>query len=283
MLNSMNEMGMGYVVDEEKEKKICPYCGKVLNYMRLVMFNRISAIGFYEECDCAGAKREKEEREKIRLEEEKRQQELEQIERLFKNSRLGERFKQRTFENFDVSANPKAFEIALDYAENFDTYKRAGQGLMFVGPFGTGKTHLAAAIANYLLKNKVPVIFGTLGNLLADIKDTFDEDSLITTARVRNQLRNVQLLIIDDLGKEKVTPWMLEEFYNLLNARYEALKPVVITTNLSLEEIEQKYEVENYRVGGAITSRLIEMCRIVKMEGEDYRLIQRKRGTSNAL
>jgi DNA replication protein DnaC len=287
MQNFMNEDSnfIRTVIDETREPKICPYCGKKLYYVRYVLFGQVREAGHYETCECEGAVKAREEEERRKEEEEKRKREIETIARLFEKSNIGERFKNRTFETFNPDQNLKAYQIALDYAENFEKYAQEGQGIIFMSKqFGVGKTHLAAAIANYLITKKhIPVIFGTLIGLLGEIKKTYDEDSIYTTAQVESKLRDVPLLIIDDLGKEKVSDWVLEKFYSIVNYRYENYKPMIITTNLTLEEIEEKFDNTNGYIGGAIVSRLIEMCRIMKMEGEDYRKIMKKRGVANAL
>lgn len=291
MRNSMNEPQQTgeiindmfkTIVDETKNKK-CPYCGKELQYRILVVQGRISQFGYLEECNCEGYLQEQKRKEQEELLKMQKEAELKQIERLFIASNLGRRFRDRTFESFEREANPKAYDIALDYAQNFETYKRRGQGLVFIGEFGTGKTHLAAAIANYLIQRKVPVVFGTLAGLLREVKKTYDEDSIVSTEQIENRLKKVDLLIIDDLGKEKVTDWVLEKFYEIVNFRYENYMPFVITTNLTLKEIKQKFDNQHGYIGGAITSRLIEMCRVVKTEGEDYRKNLRKRGSEDEL
>lgn len=193
---------------------------------------------------------------------------LKTIERAFKKSQLPARFQQRTFENFkETPANRQAFRDALDYAENFEHKLSAGQGLIFSGTVGTGKTYLAAAITLYLLNQCCSVVFGTVTSLLGRIRQTYDEDAQETERQVIDQLINVSLLVIDDLGKEKPTAWVEMMLYEIINARYEANKPLIITTNTSLKEIQDRYE----NTGPAIVSRIIEMCQGVRMDGADWR------------
>jgi DNA replication protein DnaC len=193
---------------------------------------------------------------------------LKLIEQVFKKSQLPPRFRQRTFENFRVTlANKQALEVALNYAESFEHKLSAGQGLIFTGTVGTGKTYLAAAITLYLLNQCRSVVFGTVTSLLGRIRQTYDEDAEETERQVIDQLINASLLVIDDLGKEKPTAWVEQMLYEIINARYEANKPLIITTNTSLKEIEDRYE----NTGPAVVSRIIEMCQGVRMDGADWR------------
>lgn len=277
MRSSMNgDDFFWFVRDGSKPPVRCEYCGRLLYYVYPVIGGRQSAVGFYELCDCEGVKRAKAEEERKYMEELQQRAKLEQIERLFSLSNLGRRFRERTFENFRAELNPEAYRIALDYAQNFELYAQRGQGLIFTGSFGVGKTHLAAAIANYLIVNKsIPVVFGTVSALLGELKKAYESES-ISADRIEKRLCTVELLIIDDLGKEKPTEWLVEKLYLIINSRYENYKPVVITTNLTLDEIEQRVNIAGSYTGSAIVSRLVEMCKIVPMHGQDFRLNFRK-------
>jgi len=268
----MNDSTNPRVVEDHRyPPKPCPHCGRMLKYKAYSMFGRLFGTHL-ERCDCPGAKAE---REKLYQEQLKKQQEeelrrkMERIERLFQQSRLGKRFRDRTFEAFEISDyNRKAFEIALDYAQNFGMYKEKGEGLFITGGYGVGKTHLAAAITNYLIRSKMAtVIFGNVTTLLGRLRSAYSDDSEYEETQILKELHDVDLLVIDDLGKEKPTPWVEEKLYNVVNERYENYKPIIVTSNLELEEIEQRLET----CGGAIVSRIIEMCRGVKIVGPDFR------------
>lgn len=271
-INSTNDEVDGGLVDDPRyEPEPCPYCGRILKYKAYSLFGRLFGSRL-EQCDCPGAVAE---RERLHQEQLKRQQEEElrqrmrKIERLFDQSRLGKRFKDRTFEAFEIrDYNRKAFEIALDYAQNFDRYKEKGEGLFITGSYGVGKTHLAAAVTNYLIQNlKGTVIFGNVTTLLGRLRFAYSDDSEYEETQILKELYDVDLLVIDDLGKEKPTPWVEEKLYNVINERYENYRPIIVTSNLELEEIERRLET----CGGAIVSRIIEMCRGVKIVGPDYR------------
>ncbi|MGB9813502.1 MAG: ATP-binding protein [Thermovenabulum sp.] len=272
MKNSTNEeVESGLVDDPRYPPEPCPHCGRLLKYKAYSIFGKLFGTHL-ESCNCPGtiAERERflqEQLEKQREEENRRR--MERIERLFSQSRLGRRFRQRTFETFEIrDYNKKALEIALDYAKNFDNYKEKGEGLYITGGYGVGKTHLAAAIANYLIQNlKATVIFGNVTTLLGRIRYAYSDSSQYEEDQIMKELYDVDLLIIDDLGKEKPTEWVEEKLYTVINQRYEDYKPIVVTSNLELEVIEQRLE----NCGGAIVSRIIEMCRGIKIVGSDFR------------
>jgi DNA replication protein DnaC len=192
--------------------------------------------------------------------------EIKKREELINNSGLGKRFRKRTFERFEINKhNQEAYNKSLDFAENFTKKEK---GLIFVGPYGTGKTHLAAAIANYLIKNLYSVVFGNITNIITKIKSTYNKDSDLSERDIIDILSNVDLLILDDLGKENTTENTSTLIYQIINNRYEDEKPILVTTNLKSNELARKLGEK----GLAIVSRLFEMCDPVVMNGQDWRM-----------
>lgn len=195
-----------------------------------------------------------------RLMAEKKQQRVAEI---MQNSGMKSRFKKRTFATFVVTTeNTLAYQKALEFAENFE---KQGKGLLFTGNIGTGKTHLAAAVANYLIQNLYSVIFGNVTDIVSRIYDTYGKDSDISTMEIMHHITSVDLLIIDDLGKEHTSENVRTLLYQIINALYEDEKLVVITTNLSGKELSEK-------IGTATVSRITEMTEPVIMQGHDWRL-----------
>jgi DNA replication protein DnaC len=217
------------------------------------------------------AEQERIEREKKEAEERERMQE--RIRKLLGDSGIKKRFVNRTFETFEVtSVNREAFLTAKQYAEDFRTYSETGEGIFFTGSYGTGKTHLAVAISLYLINKGIPVICKTLIDLLAEIKKTFDDDGGVKEYDILNLYKKVDLLVIDDLGKEPPTDWTLATFYAIINERYENCKPVVITTNYNDDELIRRLSKHgDEKTAGAIVSRLHEMCFTVEMNWQDKR------------
>lgn len=163
--------------------------------------------------------------------------------RLRKYSGLEARLlKNMTFDKFDwkrVNLPPKqresveeAYRLALDFAKSPDDW------LVFVGVNGCGKTHLAAAIANYRLKEGKPVKFVVVPDLLDHLRSTFSPESPVTYDQVFEEVKNAPLLILDDLGKQSTSPWAEEKLYQIINHRYNYQLPTVVTTNCSLDEID---------------------------------------------
>lgn len=164
----------------------------------------------------------------------------------------GIRSLERTFDSFDASRQPKAFRVCKGY--NYQT-----TSLLLIGTYGTGKTHLATAIMNRLLDDGIPALYDTWAGHLQRLKDEFANGE----RRHLALMKKVDVLIIDDLGKDKLTEWNNEILFEVINYRYEHRKPVVITTNATPKELEER--------NPAVYSRLCEMCELVTMTGKDYR------------
>lgn len=198
---------------------------------------------------CDSCHEELEEENKVKVEQER-------IESAFREAMITPRFRDRTFENFQVTGeNKKAWEAAKHFRVIGD-----GVGLMFFGPYGIGKTHLAAAIANSHI-GKMPVLYVSVPDLLAEIRDTMNkrgESSRLEMAK------RVDLLVLDDIGAEKPSEWVRETLFVLVNHRYEYKLSTVLTTNCTMQELEE-------RLGGRIVSRLVEMTRCIRFDGEDHR------------
>ncbi len=199
------------------------------------------------------------------------------LDRLIGNSGIKKRFRQRTFENFiaDTKGRKHAFAIAKRYAETFNDRYANGDGLYIEGTNGTGKTHLAGAIALHLIQEGRTVICKTSSDMLLDIKNTFDKEYIKESA-VLEAYKSADLLIIDDLGKEQCTDWSMSILYSILNDRYEDMKPTIITTNYGAEDLIRALTPKGYDNTKivAIISRLRETSTVVTMAWNDYRISQ---------
>ncbi|NLN48637.1 MAG: ATP-binding protein [Clostridiales bacterium] len=283
-LDEIREYGFTITVEPPKPVQ-CLFCGKSLNYSGRRSFISKTIVGWeseHDRCDCElsqihykelEAKKEKEAQEQ--KERDRRIEFQKKVDGLFNSSKLGDRFKTRTFDNFVVGEhNQKAVNMAYKYTEEFEKFKIKGIGLYISGNYGTGKTHIAAAIAIELMNKCIPVIFTTLPRLLGQIKGTFDNDvEKLNEQQIIDIFSNVDLLILDDVGKERVTEWRLEKLFEILNNRYENNLPIVFTSNYSLEVLPQKLSISknNTDVAESIVSRIYEMCRGIPMNGLDYR------------
>jgi len=185
---------------------------------------------------------------------------------------ISERFENRTFESFSITPqNKQAFDICWNYATNFS--RSTIEGLILVGHYGTGKTHLAAAILKVVLDKAIPGAMVVVPELLDEIRASYND--VETDKRLEQKVMQKQFLILDDLGAEKTTEWVRERLYNLINHRYEHNLPTVITTNCTFNELSDKH-------GERIVDRIAEMCHGVKLEGESYRIKIRKQKKAKA-
>ena len=234
-----------------------------------------------ERCTCekAAAKwkahDEAEARKKQEAEEaERRKRQMVRIERLLGKSGIKKRFQQRTFENFiqDTPERRRCYKIAKSYADRFAYYAAKGEGLYIEGTNGTGKTHLAAAIALQLINEGVPVICKTSSDMMADIKRGFDSGE-VTEYEVLKAYKEVDLLMIDDLGKEQCTDWSMSTLYSILNDRYEDMKPTIVTTNYNTDGLLKALTPKGMDSSKimAIISRLRETSSVLTMAWKDCR------------
>ncbi len=151
---------------------------------------------------------------------------------------------QQTFETFDLRKGElprdeeenlkRAFDLARAFAE------QPGDWLVFTGTYGCGKTHLAAAIANYRAARGQPVLFVVVPDLLDHLRATFNPQSTVTFDQRFEEVRRAPLLVLDDLGTESATPWAREKLYQIFDYRYNARLPTVITTATPIEELDPR-------------------------------------------
>lgn len=197
--------------------------------------------------------------------EEKEKQKKEQIEKENKQREI----RHNTYKAFTT---PKQKEIVFEKAEDIpqlkpairwaDDFNHKIKGLLFFGSKGTGKTYLANCIANAVLNKGYSVKMTDFAEIGNQMQSTFKKDEYI------ENLNKYSLLIIDDLGIERKTDYMKEIAFNVINSRYIARLPLIVTTNLTLNELTKCEDVERAR----IYDRIIEMCLPVEFKGESFRI-----------
>lgn len=231
----------GEILITDREKVKCAICQDA-GYLRSDYPVGHPSFGLITQCDC-----------KRRELQDANAESLHRLSNLHMLSHLN-------FDTFDTSISgvEDAYASALEYAQN-----PAGHWFFLFGPVGVGKTHLAAAIANYSMSSqKVSTYFDEVPDLLDHLRATFDPN-LSTGYDERFQLiRDVGLLVLDDLGTENATPWAREKLYQIINHRYVEQLPTVITSNVDQKKVDDR-----------IMSRIRDhrLTHYVEIDADDYR------------
>lgn len=216
---------------------------------------RTSRVGVMCKCRAEQIERERQEQERRDFDQ--------RMEALRRDGITDPAYLQYTFAQ-DDRRNPDVTDVCLRYVQNWDEMKAENIGILFYGDVGTGKSFLACAIANALLGRLVSVSVTNFPRILNTIQGTFDDER----QRRIDRLQRYSLLVIDDLGVERDTAYSVEQVYNVIDTRARSGKPVIITTNLSLKELQNPPSLAYKR----IYDRVLEMCPIrLKMVGESRR------------
>lgn len=205
-------------------------------------------------CDC---------RKKELEEEKRREQELERCRRISQLKANGIQEKHLLDWKFDVAEDNKDIRMARRYVENWKQVREKNLGLLLWGDVGTGKSFTAACIANALLEKGIPVLMTNFSKILNQMGAMYSDERY----RYISSFNHYSLLIIDDLGIERNTEYALEQVYAVIDERYKSGLPVIITTNLTINELRNPTDVAHAR----IYSRVLEMCTPVHVGGDDRR------------
>ena len=171
----------------------------------------------------------------------------------------------QTFESEDGSLEHR--NIGENYVKKFEEMEKENIGLLFTGPVGTGKTYLASAIANALIEKEISVKMTNFAVILNDMMNLE-----INKNKYIEKLNKHRLLIIDDFGMERDTPFATEHIFNIIDSRYRANKPIILTTNLSAKQLTSPANLKEQR----IYSRLLEMATPILFTGENRRIAKMK-------
>ena len=195
--------------------------------------------------------------------------------RLFQAARIPLRYQHCTIQNYvtgDDETSKWAAKIEADRIIN-DFLISDGRGLLFVGPVGVGKTHLAVALLQELIQRyQVRGLFYQFGALLRRIQDSYNPVSKNSELAVLEPVFEADVLVLDELGASKPTDWVRDTMMQIINTRYNDKRLTIFTTNYSdLRRNDKDGEILEDRIGVPLRSRVYEMCKTVVIEGEDYR------------
>src|SRR2546425_4722988 len=202
-------------------------------------------------------------------------------EALLAAARIPKRYEHCELSNFEFEGPHRHLAPARMAACKFvEEYPLDNTGLLLIGSIGTGKTHLAVGVIKELVVSKgIPCLFYDYRELLKQIQNSYNDSVRATELEVLRPVFEAEVLVLDELGAVKPTEWVWDTVSLILNARYNDNRTTIITTNFDDRPAgavagprgAAREETLGDRIGERMRSRLHEMCRIIKMEGEDFR------------
>ncbi|HWR36512.1 MAG TPA: ATP-binding protein [Clostridia bacterium] len=209
--------------------------------------------------------------------------------RLLEQARIPKRYEQCELSNFDFEGPHRSLAPARMASYRFvEEFPMERAGLLLIGPIGAGKTHLAVGIVKELISQKgIPCLFYDYRELLKAIQNSYNSTVQTTEMEILRPIFEAEVLVLDELGAVKPTEWVWDTVSHILNTRYNDKRTTIITTNYqdlppggaadegrsySAAARAAREETLGDRIGERMRSRLHEMCRIIRVEGDDYRM-----------
>lgn len=253
---STNEIQLeaGEYIDSEDGLIHCSICRE----RRQTVVKRFHFPGYFiPRCPCSCQLNE----EQRKRERQARRERIERIKRRRAHGLRDQSLYEYTFSN-DNGRSP-VMEKARAYVRNWKEALCNNVGLLLFGDVGTGKSFFAGCIANALLDQDVPVLMTSFPTILNRLTGVYPEERV----NFINGLNDYDLLIIDDLGVERSTEFAMEQMFEVIDRRYRSGKPMIITTNLTLEQLKNPSDLEHAR----IYERILERCAPILFSGENFR------------
>jgi DNA replication protein DnaC len=231
------------------------YCGKCKTpkQCKIELFGRERTPFCLCQCE-----KEKQDAEKEAI---KKREKLQAVQRMRRAGFPDTELTRWTFDK-DDGTNEKITAVAKNYVENFAEMKKRGKGLLLFGNVGTGKTFISACIANALIDKGAPCLVTNFARLVNTVSGMYEGKQ-----EYIDSLNKFDLLVIDDLASERDTEFMGEIVQNIIDSRYRAGLPLIVTTNLTADELKHPQEIRKRR----IYSRLFEMCVPLEVQHKDRR------------
>ena len=192
--------------------------------------------------------------------------------KLLAAARIPRRYADCSFDSFKCAPGTSQ-DNALLVAQRLVAEFPVDRGLLFMGPAGVGKTHLAVSIIKGLVGRGFGGIFCEFGSLLKEIQDSYNPISKSSELKVLAPIYETDMLVLDELGATIPTDWVRDTMYQIINKRYNDRKLTIFTTNYSDARRSDKEQVLEDRIGTRLRSRLYEMCTKVVLDGGDYRRV----------